>query len=201
MASASTLTRFSFRRQLLVLAAALLGLLAFSSAAKAACSYPNTEQVFAPWGDENFYELAPDGGFESEAAGWTLLGGAKLVQGNEDQYLNNPGDDTSLALRFLGLAITPQICVNETTPSFRFMALNTGNPSSKLEVIVTYQEDRQLRIKTTDIRAGDEWEPSKPIDLRTDGDVERISRISFAPKDNKGSWQIDDLYIDPFARH
>ncbi len=63
-------------------AVALLALAAFAGSAQA-CSYSGAEQVFKPWGDQHSYVLAPDGGFESGGAGWSLNGGAKAVNGNE----------------------------------------------------------------------------------------------------------------------
>ncbi len=26
-------------------------------------------------------------------------------------------------------------------------------------------------------------------------------KVQFKPLDDRGNWQVDDLYIDPFARH
>jgi len=181
------------------LAAALLGLLAFSSAAKA-CSYPDAEQVFAPWGDSQYYQLAPDGGLEEGGSGWTLEGGAELVAGNEAYFLNDPTDATSLRIPYGGLATSPKFCVDADTPVFRFMALNAGD-RSKLSVTVTYELPSKTRVRNNEIRASGEWAPTDPQKLEINGDTERVARISFTPRDAAGDWLIDDLYIDPFARH
>src|SRR5919197_1269504 len=45
------------------------------------------EQPFAPWLDFASYVLAPNGGLESGAAGWSLDGGAAVVAGNESFYV------------------------------------------------------------------------------------------------------------------
>ena len=194
-----TVTRFPVMRCLLATVAVVLGIAAFSSAAQAACNYPDAEQVFSKWGDSRYYEeLAPDGGFEEGGTGWTFLGGAHLVAGNESEYLNGD-DDTSLSLPYRGVAVSPRVCVDQNTPVFRPMALNGGNEDAKLRVIVTY-ELPYFKIRSTDIRASDAWEPTDPLQFDTDGDRERVARISFTPKDAGGQWLVDDLYIDPFAR-
>ncbi len=192
---------FRLPRVLLATVGVLLGLSAFASAAEADCAYPDAEQVFAPWNDDAYYQLAPEGSLESGGTGWLLTGGAKLVEGNEDQYLNGVDDKTSLAIPFLGSATSPPFCVDESTPAFRLMALNTGDPNAKLRVIVSYQSGWQLKTRSTDIRATDSWQPTEPLQLDIDGDRERIARITFLPRDWRGGWQLDNLYIDPFARH
>jgi hypothetical protein len=189
----------SIRGLLLAAVGAMLGFATFSSAAQA-CSYPDAEQVFAAWQDEGYYQLAPDGGLEEGGNGWTLEGGAELVAGNEDEYLNSPDDATSLAIPFGGVAISPRVCVDAETPTFRLMALNAGSIASKLRVTVTYELPSEVKTTEADVRAEEEWEPTKPLRLEVGDEVERVARISFAPRDDKGTWQVDDLYIDPFAR-
>src|SRR5437899_8309637 len=52
-------------------------------------------RVFAPWNDTNLYYLAPNGGVENGATGWSLSGGAGVVFGNEPFY---PSGNHSIAL-------------------------------------------------------------------------------------------------------
>src|ERR1700704_280721 len=56
-----------------------------------ACSYTGATQVFSRWGDQRNYVLAPDGGFEAGAAGWSLSRGATVGGGNESYSLNRRG--------------------------------------------------------------------------------------------------------------
>lgn len=177
-------------------AGALVALAAFASAASA-CSYPDAEKVFAAWQDEGYYQLAPEGGAEEGGTGWTLEGGAEIVEGNESYYLNSSEDSAALSIPYGGTAISPPVCVDEDTPVFRLMALNSGDQHSILKVSVTYiAEDR---TRQSNVRIGDEWEPTKALKLDTNKG-ERAARISFTPKDEKGDWLIDDLYVDPWAR-
>jgi hypothetical protein len=189
-----------------VLAIAVLSLgLAVSGAQ--ACSYPGAKPVFAPWGDQHSYALAPDGGFESSGAGWSLRG-AQVVAGNETYQLNGPADSRSLSLPTGSSAASPPICMSIDTPLFRFVARNTGDPSSRLRVEAVYSLLGLVRTNVVNtVSAGPAWEPSKQMStvLGLSTIVGTILpsaiQIRFTPLDGKGQWQVDDLYVDPFARH
>src|SRR3954454_15330177 len=100
---------------------AWLALMIVASAAHAACNYPDAEQVFSEYGDYAYYELAPDGGLEGGGTGWTFTGGATLVTGDETSALNDESDQVELSVPYGATAISPRVCVDETTPSFRLM--------------------------------------------------------------------------------
>ena len=195
-----SITRNPILRFLLALVGLVVGFAAISSAAQAACSYPDAEQVFAKWGDTRYYELAPDGGFEEGGNGWSFSGGAALVNGNETEFLNGEEDEFSLSLPYGSTATSPRVCIDEETPVFRLMALNGGELNAKLRVTVTYEVARGKTERTSDVRAEDEWAPTPPLRLDVDSTTEKVARISFQPWDTKGEWLIDDLYIDPFSR-
>ncbi|HWB69741.1 MAG TPA: hypothetical protein VG518_07165 [Solirubrobacterales bacterium] len=190
-----------------IAAAAMLAFGAFAGSAQA-CSYTGAEQVFAPWGDQHSYVLAPDGGFEAGASGWSLNGGAKVVAGNESYYLNDGADRASLSLPAGASAVSPPICMSLDTPIFRFLARNTGDPSSRLRVDATYRLLGlvQTRVGAT-IGAGSNWEPSQPVStvlgLSTIVGtlIPSAVQIRFTPLDSRGQWQVDDFFVDPFARH
>lgn len=188
------------------LAAALA--LAFSAAAAQACSYTGAEQVFKPWGDSNSYVLAPNGGFEAGGTGWALSGGAKAVEGNEAFYLNDAGDSHSLSLPAGSSAVSSPICMSLDTPTFRLLARNTGNASSGLRVEAVYPLLGLIRTKTiSTVSAGPSWAPSQQMStvltLSTIVGtlIPSAVQIRITPTGSGGNWQVDDLYIDPFARH
>jgi hypothetical protein len=191
---------FRVPRLALVAIGFMLGLAVFSSAAQA-CSYPDAAQVFSRWEDNSYYELAPDGGFEEGGTGWTFRGGAQLVAGNESEYLNGPEDKTSLSLPSGSSVTSPRVCVDENTPGFRLMTANGGAWSSKLRVTVSYELPGENRSRDTELHADDEWSPTQVLKLEYESGKERVARITLAPRDEKGAWLIDDLYIDPWARH
>jgi hypothetical protein len=195
--------------RLLLSAGLLIGLFAcFGGQAQARtiqpskCSYPAATQVFSPWKDQGYYELAPEGGLEGGGTGWTLTGGAQLVETNESHFLNGAEDHTALQLPYGATATSPPVCVDETTPNFRVMDENIGTRGAKLHVTVTYELANGTKAQQTDAPPADKgWEPTPPLQLQTDGEVERVARITFSDKDPKGEYLVDDLYVDPFARH
>ena len=106
-----------------------------------------------------------------------------------------------LSLPFGATATSPPVCVDETTPRFRLMTQNIGTKGSKLRVTVTYELPKgQRRGRATSRRTGG-GRPTPPLQLETEGEAERVARITFTAKDPKGEYLVDDLYVDPFARH
>ncbi len=186
-------------------AMAVIGAALFAGSAQA-CSYSGSEQVFKPWGDAHSYALAPDGGFEAGAAGWTLEGGAATVAGNES-FNVHAGDSRSLALPAGSAAVTPSLCMSLETPSIRMFARNTGDPSSKLKVEETYSLGVVHTAAVYTVTAGTNWAPTREMSTVTTlapllGTVVPGSiKVRVSPLDSKGQWQIDDFYVDPFARH
>lgn len=190
-----------------VVAVALMAMAVFAGSAQA-CSYAGAEQVFAPWGDQRNYVLAPDGGFEAGGSGWKLNGGAAVVAGNESFYLNDAADSKSLSLPAGSSASSPPVCMSIDTPSFRLMARNTGDPSSRLRVEAVYKLLGLVRTRTAGtLVSGSSWAPSQSVStvltLSTIVGtlIPSAIEIRLTPLDAKGNWQVDDLYIDPFRRH
>ena len=177
------------------------------SAFGASCGYTGSKQVFKPWGDQRHYVLAPDGGFESKANGWSLAGETGVVAGNETSYLNAATDRNSLSLGRSGRATSPPICVALDTPVLRVMTRNTGDPRSRLRAEVTYKLLGLVQTKVvTDMTSGATWRPSPLISpvlgLSTIvGTLIPASvQITFRPLDSRGNWQVDDFYVDPHSR-
>jgi hypothetical protein len=195
-------------RKLIATATAALAISALAAGAAQACNYTGAEQVFKPWGDQHSYVLAPDGGFENGGFGWYLAGGAKTVDGNESFYLNDSADSRSLSLPAGSTAISPPICMSLDTPSFRLVARNSGSSSSGLKGEATYALLVLVRTKTVStVYAGSSWAPSQPmstvLSLSTivGTVIPSAVQIRITPLGSGGNWQVDDLFIDPFARH
>jgi hypothetical protein len=186
---------------------ALVALIALAGSAQAACSTAGAKKAFSQWGDERDYVLAPDGGFEAGAQGWDLDRGATPVAGNESFYLNSAADDTSLSLPAGSSAGSPPVCMDIGTPSFRMVAFNNGDPSSRLRVTASYKLLGLIRTQTLGtVTNGGQWAPtasqSTVLTLSTIMGtlIPSAIEIRVTPLDSKGQWQVDDLYIDPFAR-
>ena len=69
-------------------------------------------------GDTSDYSPAPDGGFENGGQGWTFAGGAKVTAGNET--LGVLAGKKQAVLPLGGSVTSPNFCVDETNPHFRF---------------------------------------------------------------------------------
>lgn len=195
-------------RKLIAITAAMLVIAIVSAGAAQACNYTGAEQVFKPWGDQHSYVLAPDGGFEAGGQGWHLGGGATVVGENEAFDLNGASDSHSLALPAGSSAVSPPICMALDTPSFRLVARNSGDPSSGLRVEATYALLGLVRTKTVStVYGGSSWAPSQQmstvLSLSTIVGtlIPSAIQVRITPLGSGGHWQVDDLYIDPFARH
>lgn len=195
-------------RTLTLAVAAALVAVAFSAGVAQACPYSGAEQVFKPWGDNSSYVLAPDGGFEAGGAAWSLSGGAAVTEGNESFFLNDAADSKSLSLPAGSSAISPSICMSIDTPHFRLLARNSGDPSATLRVEATYSLLGLVRTKTVGtVSGGSSWAPTQQVStvltLSTIVGtlVPSSIRIRIAPVGSGGNWQVDDVYVDPFARH
>ncbi|HEY6731367.1 MAG TPA: hypothetical protein VI039_10105 [Solirubrobacterales bacterium] len=196
----------SIPKILTTMAAAVAVVVCFAASAQA-CNYSGAEQVFRPWGDNHYYVLAPDGGFESGGAGWSLSGGASTVAGNESFFLNEPSDSRSLSLPTGSSAVSPPICMSLDTPIFRLVARNQGDPKAGLRVEATYKLLGLVRTKTVSTVIGNRnWAPAQEMStvltLSTIVGtlIPSAIQIRITPVGSGGQWQVDDLYIDPFAR-
>lgn len=186
---------------------ALVALAAMVGTAQAACPYTGAEQVFRPWGDTHHYVLAPDGGFEAGGSGWSLRNGAKAVEGNESYYLNDAADSRSLSLPAGSQAASPPICMSLDTPILRMMARNSGDPSSKLRVEATFSLLGLVRTNVVNnLTAGSNWAPTKELSVVLGLStiigtlIPSTIQVRITPLDSKGKWQVDDFFVDPFAR-
>ncbi len=173
-----------------------------------ACSSAGAKQAFNAWGDQRYYVLAPDGGFEGGAHGWRLTGGAQVAAGNESYDLSSAADRSSLSLPAGSSAGSPPICMAIDTPVFRMMARNTGDPRSRLQVTANYELLGLIHTQTVGIvTAGPVWAPTKPqstvltLSTLVGTLIPSAIELRVEPLDSIGRWQIDDVYVDPFARH
>ena len=208
--------RFRFSRTrafgFLVLSASLATLATTAAPASAglgvACPNP-TSQAFKPWGDSAYYAYAPNGGFESGSGGWALSGGAKVVAGNESFFIHGPGERYSLALPAGSSATSPPMCISLFSSKMRFFAANAGSPSSRLKVQVLYNGGTSGLLSLVTkllglsdfgyVNAGSAWQPSPAIGMLS-GNLPLLTQsvqFRFTPVDRNGSWQVDDIYLDP----
>jgi hypothetical protein len=158
-----------------------------------------TSQVFSAYGDLAQYAMAPGGDME-DASGWTLANGAEIVAAEDGARLHVPGG---------GTAVSGQMCIDETYPYFRLFARNGGNKKGALKVDVLYL-DAKGNVKATkafSYRSDNTWALTDPIytNVFTKKVVEQAdvvaAPVAFRFSAEKGTdWELDDLYVDPWAR-
>jgi hypothetical protein len=189
---------------------ALLGAALFACAIPAvagACTLPTGgSAAFAAFGDQANYTLAPNGSFESGAAGWSLSR-SSVAAGNESFFLNSNGDSHSLSISANGSAVSPPICVGMTTPTFRFVARRTNGSWAQMNVNLLWTDASGTTHTTTagSIMGDTNWAVSSVMNLGSSlplwqSDDTLSVRLQFSPAQYGGDWAIDDVYIDPYAK-
>jgi hypothetical protein len=200
------------RARELFAAAAALAVLALPSVANAGpltdqapnCDTQALGQPFLPWADVASYTLNPGGSFENGAAGWSL-DGASVTSGNESSFVTGPADASSLALPAGSTAVSAPICVGIEHPDIRFFA-SASNLGARLTVEVLF-EDSAGNVLSAPIGAvtgaGSAWAPTAPFPIVANllpllpG---KRTAVAFRFRASRGSFRIDDLYVDPYQR-
>lgn len=199
-------------RSALVTAAAALACLVPAAAAHAdlvsldACDGATLSQPFQRWGDSALYKLAPAGDFEGTLSGWSLGSGASRVAGSEPYAATGTAGASSLELKAGASAVAAATCVNAAYPTFRFFARNTSGLLSTLNVSVQYR-DTLLGLVTLPVgvvAGGSAWQPTTVMLTGSavgaavaDGATPLSLRFSAVG----GTWQVDDVFVDPYARN
>jgi hypothetical protein len=210
--SPRTFTR-SCRPLLLVATALAVGALLAPAGASAGalvasapdCDQQSLSQPFTPWLDPAHYQFAPDGGFEADAAGWDLSGGAATTSGNEPYYIHDGGDSRSLALPAGSSATSPTVCVGIEHPTLRFVAKRTSGLLASVGVEVLFEDaagdTHSLPIGT--VGGTNSWQPTAPMVVVANllpllpGDY---TPVQFRFTAGGGGLRIDDTYVDPWGK-
>jgi hypothetical protein len=153
-------------------------------------------------GDNSPYTLAPNGGLEGGATGWSLSGGAKVGPGNNSLR----SGAYSLSLPSGSSATSPAACVKLADSASRFFLRNASG-TGKVRVDITYRTVLGLLPVTTNLgyaTAGGQWQPSPKYGhilgnvlgtLALNSDLAASIRFKFTAVG--GSFQVDDLFVDP----
>ena len=163
-----------------------------------------SSQIFSPWGDSAYYQLAPGGSFEPGSFPWLLTRGARIVEGNEPFFVGGAGHNRSLYLPSGSTAYSPPACFGLGHWNVRFFAVNAGSRYSTLRVSVVVQH----LLGTLSILDGGTvshtgvWQPSPKIGLLVSNLTSPLGGRSisfrFTPTGSNAAWRIDDVYIDPW---
>ena len=190
---------------------------AFASSASAAlltasadsCDDGPITQPFLRFGDSDNYKLLGGGSFEAGTDAWQLSGGAKIVSGSETYKVGASTDSRSLSLPSGSAAVSPFTCVGLSEPTLRLFAKRN---SALLGLVSTLNV--QIQVQTS--LGLSAWLPVLPGDLggsswHQTAKMPLIANILPLSSSDKtpvrfrftpllGSWQIDDVYVDPFMK-
>jgi hypothetical protein len=161
-------------------------------------------QPFAKWLDPMKYTLAPGGAFES-TSGLTFTGGAKIVAGNESWYVRSTADRNSVLIPQGGTVTTGAICVGLDKPTVRFFAKRPTFallPLLTVEGVFTTRTGQTASLPMVGVPlAGNSW--SLQLPFITTGAILELgdtTMMRFRIRSVTGTWQVDDLYVDPWRR-
>lgn len=172
------------------------------------CEQQVLENPFMRWLDPAAYTLVSDGTLESGAAGWTLAGGAAVVEGNESYQVHGAEETHSLLLSPGSSATTPVICVGIEHPTLRhFVQRTSGSSLSTLRVEVLFEDSaghaRSLTIGR--LSGSGSWQPTPVMVIGASllpllpGERTPVA-FRFTPE-GAADWRIDDVYVDPYGRY
>jgi hypothetical protein len=169
------------------------------------CAAVHTTTAFTAWNDKSSYFMMPGGAFEAGAPGWTTAG-ATVVSGNESSFVNAKGDAHSLAMPTASLAISPTACVAMGENTIRLFVKNPGVAGSDLHIQAFVQNPLTGLVLATgfDIpgKAGSAgWAPTSPLLIpNLLGGVLGTQNLTlvFSTTGKPATWNVDDVYVDPF---
>jgi hypothetical protein len=175
------------------------------TASESDCGDETLTQPFAQFGDYANYKLVRNGSFESGTGGWTLVGRAKVVAGNEPWKVGGSSHGKSLVLPAGSTAISPVSCVGLAEPTMRFFVKKNRAPLlgiSTLAVSVYVKTSLGLTVPVPVgvVLGNGQWKPTPPMLIVANllpllpGDRTPVA-FQFTPV--LGDWQIDDVYVDP----
>jgi hypothetical protein len=174
------------------------------------CEEGVLEQPFKRWLDPISYTLVPDGGLEGGGAGWSLAGGAKVVDGNETFYVHGAGESKALLLPPGSSATTPVTCAGIDKPVMRFFTkasgglLATVTSALAVEVLFETASGSVASLPVGVALPSSRWQPTLPLPVLA-------SLLPLLPSDQTpiafrfrpvggAAWSIDDVYLDPWRR-
>jgi hypothetical protein len=198
------------RRAMLAAVTAAVAIGAFAAPASAGiltasatdCGDETLSTPFLGFGDQAQYKLVKGGSFEGSLADWSLIGGAKVVSGNEPWKVGGASHGKSLVLPAGSSVITPAACVGLAEPTLRFFAKKNSGLLSTLAVSVYVKTSLGLVVPVpVGVLLGNgQWKASPKMLIVANllpllpGDRTPVA-FQFTPL--LGSWQIDDVYVDP----
>ena len=163
----------------------------------------STTQPFRAWGDSAAYCAYPNLGFESGATKWTLKGNASVVAGNEPWHVSGSGTHT-LQLGPGATATSSTLPVNLLDPWVRLFA-HSARANGSLRVQVVFHGllgnlTGLLNVGSLSPGSYSSWQPTQRVLSALALPLFTTSaQVQLTSTAKSGSWQIDDVYLDPCA--
>ena len=164
-------------------------------------------QAFATWSDYGLYTPVDNAGVEQGATGWTLSGSAAVVSGNEPWMIGGGSHTSSLELPPGSSAITAPICIDSTYPYFRLFAKAATITKNTLKIDVLFYDSKGNIVAAAPysyITTSTAWQPTGTVKIGVFTPKTTIAaapvRFRFTPIGPTARYQIDDVYVDPWAR-
>lgn len=165
------------------------------------CVDPTLTQPFAPFGDQNYYVLAPgesDSNFSGD--GWLLLNGANITTAT----LNDGTTTNVLDLPGGSMAISPPMCVASNYPTARTMVRQVSGGGG-VHVFVTYAGSSSwTKARDGGVANGkaNGWSLSDNVKLNPANTAGwQIVRFALVPNnDSHNDYQVYNFYVDPYAK-
>jgi hypothetical protein len=160
-----------------------------------------TSHPFTNWGDQGSYCAFPNLGLESGRTGWALTGTTSIVSANEPWHVSGPGTH-ALQLAPGATALSPSLPVSLLDPWIRFFAHSRG-ANGPLHVQVRFRGllgnlTGVLNFGSLSPGGFASWQPTQDV-LSTLALplLTSTAQVELTSQAKSGSWQVDDLYLDP----
>ena len=147
-------------------------------------------------------------GVENGSTGWTLSGAAAVTSGNEPWKIGGASHANSLSLPAGSSAVTAPICIDQTYPYFRLFAKNAGTGQEHAEDRGPVLRQQGQRSSTTTpydyTTTSTAWQPTGTVKIGVFTPKTTVAAapvaFRFTPIGPTARYQIDDVYVDPWAR-
>jgi hypothetical protein len=165
---------------------------------------PTSSRVFSRFGDSAYYARLLNGGFENGGTGWTLSAGARVVAGNEPYYISgNTSDRYSLLLPAGSSAYSGTVCFALGDWHLRLMMKRLSSTGGlRVQVIVPSPLGILTVLDGGTVSGTTAWAPSPRLQLLLSNVISivgtRAMAFRFTPVGVGASYQIDDVYLDPW---
>jgi hypothetical protein len=162
-----------------------------------------TSHPFALWNDYDAYCAFPNLGFESGKTAWTTTGSTSIVSANEPWHVSGPGS-YALQLGPGATAVSSPLPVSLLDPWVRFFARSAGaNGSLRVQVLfhgLLGNLTGILNVGSLSTSSYSSWQPTARVPSLLALPLATTSaQVVVTSGATSGSWQIDDVYLDPCA--